>query len=348
MMHTPSADLETVVAPAQTTVAIEFTGALDGRALLVFDAETASHIADRMGGGALETDALRELTNIMTSSFVDGWAAHLEEPIDISTPRALEGDAPLIPPGDDIDGHSFVFHSTIQLVADGSTCEYFLVPEPEGFLSSIRKATAKSMRADVEIEELTAFLKLTAAGGETVANQLETMTGIDADVAVSQLNFVPVEDVPTVIDETQYLGTVFQFEGPLSGLLAIMFEADSADLVADAMMPGGGDSAELRRSAIKELGNITASGFIDGWANAMGGTIDHSVPDFVDDMGRAILDAIAVRLGQTETFAAVFDVTVTADDPIECRVFAFPEPSGLRDVITSLDADRDVETVERL
>ena len=104
----------------------------------------------------------------------------------------------------------------------------------------------------------------------------------------------------------------------------------------------------MQQGAIEELGNITASGFIDGWANALGTTIDHSVPDFVDDMGRALLQSIAARLGQTQDFAYVFDVRITADEPMECRVFAFPDEQGLQEVISSLDTDIDVTDVSRL
>ncbi|MFW5938341.1 MAG: chemotaxis protein CheC, partial [Halanaeroarchaeum sp.] len=72
------------------TVAIEFDGGLDGRALLAFDPDTVDYVlANLAGAGADPNPAyLDEVANIMTSSFVDGWAAHLSETIDISTPTA--------------------------------------------------------------------------------------------------------------------------------------------------------------------------------------------------------------------------------------------------------------------
>lgn len=332
---------------ADTRVAIEFDGAIDGRALLVFDESCAEYVLEHLSGaGEPDRTYLNEVANIMTSSFIDGWAANLDDTVDIAPPTALDDDQPLVPDGRDVNGSSFVFKSTIS-IGQTSACDFYLVPAPTSFIETLREDTRAGEELAVDIDELTAFLQLTAAGAETVADQLATMTGVETEVTVSHLNFVPVESVPATIDDGTYTGTVFQFEGPMDGYLAILFDSASASEMASSMLPGASDD-EMVRSAIEELGNITASGFIDGWANALGTTIDHSVPDFVDDMGSALLESIAARLGQTQEYAYVFDVVVTASEPMACRVFAFPEEDGLRDVIASLGADIDVEDVERI
>ncbi len=346
---TPVEHVDAVLDGEETQVAIEFGGALEGRALLVFEEESGEYVLGNLQGAGSDPDPayLHEVANILTSSFIDGWAEHLHGTIDISTPGALDPDQPLVPPGQALDGSSFLFTSTIGMEG-GHECRFFLVPEPRSFVETLREGSRAGTPLDVDIDELTAFLRLTAAGAGTVSEQLGMLTGIDAEVSVSHLNFVPVEKVPNAIDAGTYTGTIFRFEGPMEGFLVVLFDESTADSVAEAMMPGAADDPARQRGAIEELGNITASGFIDGWANALGTTIDHSVPDFVDDMGRAVLESIAAELGQQQEFAYVFDVVITADEPMSCRIFAFPDETGLGDVITSLDADLDVSSVERL
>lgn len=346
----PVEHAETELSEKDTRVAIEFEGALDGRALLVFDSRSADYVLSNLEGAGPDPDPayLEEVANIMTSSFVDGWAENLSETIDISTPSPLGVDQPLVPEGQDIDGSSFVFSSTIAVEGTDHHCRFLLVPEPTSFVETLREGTEVNRDTVVDIDELTTFLRLTAAGAETVSEQLEMMTGIETDVTVSHLNFVPIEAVPDAIDQGTYEGTVFQFEGEMDGYLAVLFDRSTAASIAGAMLPGAADDPSMRQNALEELGNITASGFIDGWANALETTIDHSVPDFVDDMGRALLESIAAQLAQSQDFAYVFDVVITADSPMECRVFAFPEEQGLQAMISSLDADLDVADVERL
>lgn len=342
--------LERTLGDPETRVAIEFGGALEGRALLLLDARSSEHVLSQLDGAGQDPEPayLQEVANIMTSSFVDGWAENLSETIDIAPPTALADGQPLVPAGQDVDGSAFVFTATIAFPGTDASVQFYLVPEPNSFVGTLREGTEDVGELAVDIDELTTFLRLTAAGADTVSDQLEMLTGLDTSVSVSHLNFVPIEDVPSAIDSGQYKGTVFQFEGPVQGFLAVLFDRSTAAEIAGAMLPGADDDPEMQQGALEELGNITASGFIDGWANALDTTIDHSVPDFVDDMGRALLDSIAAQLAQRQEFAYVFDVRIAAEDPMECRVFAFPEEQGLQELITGLDTDLNVADIERI
>ncbi|UWG48033.1 Chemotaxis protein CheC, inhibitor of MCP methylation [Halanaeroarchaeum sp. HSR-CO] len=344
----PVETVSTLFGESETAVGIEFDGGLEGQALLVFDEASAEQVLSELASGETEPtgEYLHEVANIMTSSFVDGWAEHLDEIIDISTPSTVDS----VPRWDEhpaFEAFSFVFESDIAIGSAGHECRFYLVPEPTGFLEAIRAAGDESPETDVNVRELSTFIRLTAAGAETVATNLEAMTGIETDVAVSHLDFIPVEDVPGVVEADQHVGTVFQFSGAMDGYLAVLFEDQAANTITGALTPNDPDEA-MRQSAIEEIGNITASGFVDGWANALDTTIDHSVPDFVDDMGRAVLESIAVELGMSQEFAYVFDVVLTADEPMTCRLFAFPEADGFRSLVSSLDADLDISSVERV
>ena len=345
---TPIDSIETLFSDAETTVAVDFDGGLEGHALLVFDEASAQFVLDELSGAGPDPDRayLNEVGNIMTSSFVDGWAEQLTETIDISTPTTVEDPVQRVP-NDDLAEFSFVFESDIEVGAPGHECRFYLLPDPESFLGMLQEAGDQARSSSVSIRELSTFIRLTAAGAETVATNLEMLTGMETDVAVTHLDFVPIRDVASAVDDGEYLGTVFEFSGPMDGYLAVLFEAAGAGTVTEALVGETGDDA-MQQSAIEELGNITASGFVDGWANALDTTIDHSVPDFVDDMGQAVLESVAVQLGRTQEFAYVFDVAISAEEPLTCRLFAFPEAEGFRSVVSALDEDLDVSSVERV
>lgn len=346
---TPIDSIDSLFTDVETAVAIDFHGGLEGNALLVFDESSADHVLEELSEPDQEPNSayLNEVANIMTSSFVDGWAEQLSETIDISTPTTVEDPAHQVP-SDELADFSFVFESEITVGEGDNVCRFYLLPEPKSFLGMLQESGDGSTETAVSIRELSTFISLTAAGAETVATNLEMMTGIETDVAVTHLDFVPIKDVARAIDESEYAGTVFEFGGAMDGYLAVMFESDSVATVTDALLPDGASGDAMQQSAIEEIGNITASGFIDGWANALDTTIDHSVPDFVDDMGQAVLESVAVQLARSQEFAYVFDVTITAGDPLNCRLFAFPEADGFRKVVSGLDEDLDVSTVERV
>ncbi|MFB6112545.1 MAG: chemotaxis protein CheC [Halodesulfurarchaeum sp.] len=342
-------DAEPLLSDGERRVAISFDGALEGRAMLRFDSTCADLVLSNLEGAGPDPDAayLDEVANIVTSHFIDGWAQTMDGTIDISTPVPL-GDPSRIVPTDATDEETmFIFNSVIE-VSTGHYCEFYLLPDTRTLLETLEEQATTGEEMAVGLEELNALLHLTVAGSEMVADSLEAMTGMETDVRVSQLDFVPIENVSNALGPEQYLGTVFELEGPMEGYLAVLFEETAAQEAVESMVPDATGDEALRQSALEELGNVTASGFVDGWANALGTTIDHSVPDVVDDMGRALLESIAVRLGQSQDFAYVFDVTVSAGEPFSSRVFAFPEEPGFRNVLASLDGDIDVTSVERL
>lgn len=341
----PESSFEDIASCSEHRIAIAFSGGLDGRAILEFDGASADHVLAALGTPD-ETHALQELANVMTSSYVDGFADYLGATIDITPPEVLDDHEPLLRHGDTVDDCSFLFESELEFTGTSHTCTFYMTPNPESFLDVVR---AEDPDAEgVGVDELSTFIRLTAAGADTVAENLTQLTGIETDITVSYLDFVPVENVPTVLDDGQYVGAAFEFTGPPDGFLTVFFDEAGAERVASALLPGDDADDAMRESAISELGNITASGFVDGWANALDTTIDISTPGYFRDLGSAVLDSIAAQLGIGQEFAYVFDATVTGDTDLGCRICAFPEEGGLRTALTDVDSDLDVSTIERL
>ncbi len=324
---------------AATRIAVPFDGALAGRALVSFEKPFAARVAEETG---MDGGAFPEVANILTSGFVDGWAADADDTIDIEPPEAVADDDALVGDVAVADGAAFVFESRIGLAGVEGTCRFAVLPAAEQFVDYLGEDDGA-----LSPDALASYAQLTAHSADAVAAHLGAMTGIDPDAVESHFDFVPVEDVPSLLDDAAYEGAVFETDGPVNTVVAVLFDEDESGAVAGALVPGGDPDAALAESAIAELGNVTASGVLDGWANALDATIDVSTPSHVHDDGRAVLDTVAAAYGRYADTVAVVDATVALSDAVTCRVCAFPSPEDadtVAEIATELSAgDADPE-----
>ena len=309
-------------------VRIELGGALTGETLLTFDEAARSVIAGTLAPEEptdIRRSSIEEVGNIMTSGFIDGWADHLQTTIDISPPTFLSGS------GADVlaasaaaeDEQVFVFRSRVESAAESIDFHILFVPERDSLIEALGPTGEES----VSFEKLEVFNEMTKHGAEQAAENITTMTGLETDVEVNRMSFVPIDDVPATVGDRRYIGTVMEYTGKPSGYLAILFDQPSAEAVVDA---------------VKELGNIMTSGFIDGWANVLESSIDHSPPEFVSDMGSSIMSPIVGRMARTQEHAFLLDsmIHTDGDGAFHCEILALPDESELREVLRELLVER--------
>ncbi len=135
------------------------------------------------------------------------------------------------------------------------------------------------------------------------------------------------------------MGVILEFEGVPSGYVMILFDEDSAAEIVESLVPGGFDDGfdEMGRSAVSEMGNIMASGLVDGWANALGTEIDISVPLFVNDIAQAVVDPVLITLAERQKFAFTFDTDLeSVEREFSCRIYVLPEEEGLKEALDAL------------
>lgn len=330
-------------------VRIGLRGALEGDTVMAFDEQGREAITNVLAPGAdseMAKSSIKEVGNIMTSGFVDGWANHLDASIDITPPSYVEGSGAEILPDSATSSNDqiFVFRSRVEAVDDSVDFRICLVPERE----ALAKALEPQSEGGISFEKLEVFNEMTKSGAERAAKNITSMTGLQTDVEVNRLSFVPIEDVPAEVGDQRYVGTVMEYHGKPSGYLAILFDHPSARSVVDALVPmeTDGNWGEMEQSAVKELGNIMTSGFIDGWANVLETSIDHSPPQFVADMGSSIVSPIVGEMARTQEHAFLLDSMINTDEDgvFRCELFALPDEDELKEVLGELLVDRVDET----
>ncbi|WP_336037626.1 chemotaxis protein CheC [Halobacterium yunchengense] len=330
--------LSAFLGDAATRIAVPFDGALSGRAVVSYERSFAARVADALGTG---DGALPEVANILTSGFVDAWAEQVDGTIDVDPPETVADPAAVVDDAAVADGAAFVFESRVALADVDGACQFAVLPDVDPFLAYLDGgADAPSA------ERFAAYAQLTAESAAAVADHLAVMTGLDPDGVESHLGFVPVQRVPALLDDDAYEGAVFETEGAVDAVVAVLFDEREPGVVADAVLPGDDYDPAIAESAVAELGNVAASGVVDGWANAVDTTIDVSTPSHVRDDGRAVLDTVAAAYGRQADAVTVVDATVALGADLTCRVCAFPSPRDVDALGEVADALADGETTD--
>ncbi|EMA38220.1 chemotaxis protein CheC [Halobiforma nitratireducens] len=349
---------------------------LSGTTVLAFDADGRKTITRGLvpnaGGEAPDHDldpdltesAIVEAGNIMVNGFVSGWADHLETKVEVSPPDYVEGAGVAVLPEDlTEDEYVVVFRSRVDAVDEDVSFRMLLFPE----LASLERLLETRPddpddgsvgRGRIPLEKLEVFSEMTERGSAKAADNVANMTQLSTAVEVNRLRFVPLVDVPTHVSDRRRIGTVVQFDGTPSGHLAILFDPGAARTAVGALPfidlePDGDEAGEgeiewagRRREALEELGNVIASGFIDGWANVLETSIEHSPPAFVDDMGSSIVSPIIADVGREENYAFLLDsaIRIGDTDTLQCQLFAVPRPAELESALDDLLVERADET----
>ena len=196
----------------------------------------------------------------------------------------------------------------------------------------------------IDIRKLGLFNKMAKEGGNTVANHLSQMTGMETEMEITKINFIDVPDIKAHVGDEEKIGISIEMIEQPYGYVLFLFDAKDAKKLAHGMM-GDMQNAEtsedsgftdMERSAIQEIGNIMTSGFIDGWANVLNTTIDMSTPTFTYGPGSSMVDNLVGD--RDDDMALMFDSRVHAlDEDIDVTVYTFPELEELVSLMQEIE-----------
>ena len=97
----------------------------------------------------------------------------------------------------------------------------------------------------------------------------------------------------------------------------------------------------MHESAIEEIGNIMISGFVDGWANVLGTSNQHTPPEFVHDFASAIVDPIMSDLATGQEYVFGFDTLIqTTQEAVNCQILALPRAEELKEALNELSVEQ--------
>jgi chemotaxis protein CheC len=337
-------------------IRVALTDGFSGTSLLLFDEESAEIITEAMvqdiptiEDGTLSKSAVTEVGQTMNNGFVDGWANVLDANIDVSAPRYVTTDdseeflAESTPTGA-ADELAVLFRNSLEAVGEELAFRHYLIPDAD---TVERLFQARSDNRAIEFEKLVGFDRIAQRGATHAASNLAQMSGIEMDVDIRRINFISLDAIPSEVSAEPMIGVAFSFTGMPSGYLLFLFDERSARTLVGKSLgrEPSDDLGEFERDAIQELSNVMASGMLDGWANLLDTTIDHSTPAYAHDMGAAVVDPLVVGLGDSQEFAFVFDTRIEAvGTEVDLDIYVIPDEADLRDALVAFDVNRVAET----
>jgi chemotaxis protein CheC len=194
----------------------------------------------------------------------------------------------------------------------------------------------------VDIRKLSFINEMAKVGTNGVAENMSKLTGENAQMEVTKTNFIDVKDIKSQLDDGKRVGVRVRLMEPPHGHVLILFPESSAKKVTALMLSEmvddmGQVSGEMARSAVEELGNMMASGFIDGWADVLGRTIDIATPQLVYAPAGDIVERTAGLGG--EELALFFDSNLTVPSyDIDAEIYAFPDLEEFVEMVNAIEA----------
>jgi chemotaxis protein CheC len=198
------------------------------------------------------------------------------------------------------------------------------------------------MTLKVDIRKLSFINEMAKVGTNGVADNMSKLTGEDAQMEVTKTNFIDIDDITAQLDEGKRVGVRVRLMEPPHGHILILFPEASAKKITALMLSDMVDdlssvSGEMARSAVEELGNMMASGFIDGWADVLGRTIDIATPQLVYAPAGEVVERTAGLGG--EDLALFFDSQMNVPSyEIEAEIYAFPDLEEFVEMVNALEA----------
>ena len=196
--------------------------------------------------------------------------------------------------------------------------------------------------------QLDAMREVGNIGAGNAATALSIMLARPVDMDVPKAELVSIYELAEYYgDPLTMVSAVFvRSEGEFTCSLIFIQEEDESRKLVDLLIGqqmGGMDPAsvpaEMRASALTEVGNIILSSCLNALNDLNGGTHSISVPGVAHDMLGSILDVVASIFGQSGEHALIVDTSLkveNVEEGVSGKVVMLPDPGSLEILLGKL------------
>ncbi len=156
---------------------------------------------------------------------------------------------------------------------------------------------------DLEPLHFDALREVANIGAGHAATALSQMIDRTIMISVPEVSVTPLEDVPGVVGDPDEVtaAVLMQMMGDLTGRTLLMFPSETARSLCDLLLRRevGTTEAygEMEESALKEVGNILSSAYLNALSDFLGMMLVPSVPSMVVDYAAAVLTTTYLTFG---------------------------------------------------
>ncbi len=180
-------------------------------------------------------------------------------------------------------------------------------------------------------------------GAGNAATALATMLDEKVDISVPK---VRITDFDTAVNalggaETLTVGVLVNFMGEATGMIMFLLRMEDARNILQILVGGdpeeSGELDDLKLSAIKEIGNILGSSYINSIATLTGMSIQISIPYIAIDMAGALMSVPVIEFGSVgDKVMFIEESFIAEDNQLNSNVIMFAEMETIKTIMERL------------
>ena len=180
-------------------------------------------------------------------------------------------------------------------------------------------------------------------GAGNAATALATMLDEKVDISVPK---VRITDFDTAVNalggaETLTVGVLVNFMGEATGMIMFLLRMEDARNILQILVGGdpeeSGELDDLKLSAIKEIGNILGSSYINSIATLTGMSIQISIPYVAIDMAGALMSVPVIEFGSVgDKVMFIEESFIAEDNQLNSNVIMFAEMETIKTIMERL------------
>lgn len=188
-------------------------------------------------------------------------------------------------------------------------------------------------------------------GAGNAAASLSKLLGKKIDMNVPKVEIADFNEVIELIGGPEQLivGLMFQVEGEITGVMAIVLELEEAEYFVQKLthndqftLSGETDEAglEIAISALSEIGNILTGSYLTSLSDFTGMNLQPSVPHLGIDMAGAIITVGLLEISQATDSAIIIDTEIKQEEAnhenIKSNFLFIPDPESFQKLFKQL------------
>jgi chemotaxis protein CheC len=185
--------------------------------------------------------------------------------------------------------------------------------------------------------QLDALRELANIASGTAATALSQMLAREVEINVPRaLALPPADAVDACGDPEQHVaGVVVPIQGDIDGIVLLMIPYEQAEILCGLL--GVEAHTEVGDSALREIGNILATSYLNGLGAMTGMELEPSPPLLHTDMLAAIVSSLLVGAAGTHDLALVLDSELdVSGDPCSISFLLLPTSGQIVDLLAPL------------
>ncbi len=185
--------------------------------------------------------------------------------------------------------------------------------------------------------QLDALRELANIGSGTASTALSSMLGRSVDISVPSAFVLPIADaVGSIGDaEAEVTGVVLGVVGEMQASVLLLFTPNDAKLMCGLLGVEAG--TELGVSALKEIGNIVGTSYINALSEMTGMALEPTPPAAATDMLAAIVESVLAERAAAGDVALLLDSDLVVERE-DCSVsfLLVPDQGGVEQLLARL------------